>query len=44
MTRTLPAPSMTIGPREFVWGARTYAMGVLNVSPDSFSGDDAGYR
>ncbi|HEY8172139.1 MAG TPA: dihydropteroate synthase [Dehalococcoidia bacterium] len=30
---------MTIGPRTFVWGARTYIMGVLNVSPDSFSGD-----
>jgi dihydropteroate synthase len=30
---------MTIGPREFVWGARTYLMGVINVSPDSFSGD-----
>jgi dihydropteroate synthase len=23
----------------FYWGARTYIMGVLNVSPDSFSGD-----
>jgi dihydropteroate synthase len=30
---------MTIGGREFVWGARTYVMGVLNLSPDSFSGD-----
>jgi dihydropteroate synthase len=30
---------MRIGPREFVWGMRTYLMGVLNVSPDSFSGD-----
>lgn len=30
---------MTIGPRTFVWGARTYIMGVINVSPDSFSGD-----
>lgn len=33
-----PAP-MTIGGREFVWGAKTYVMGVLNVTPDSFSGD-----
>ena len=24
---------------EFVWGARTYIMGILNVTPDSFSGD-----
>jgi len=30
---------MRIGPREFEWGVRTYVMGVLNVSPDSFSGD-----
>lgn len=31
--------TMRIGPREFVWGARTYVMGIINVSPDSFSGD-----
>jgi dihydropteroate synthase len=37
--RRLAAASMTIGPRTFVWGARTYIMGVINVSPDSFSGD-----
>ncbi|MBI2724597.1 MAG: dihydropteroate synthase [Chloroflexi bacterium] len=30
---------MRIGPRTFTWGARTYVMGVINVSPDSFSGD-----
>jgi len=33
-----PVP-LTIGPRTFVWGERTYLMGVINVSPDSFSGD-----
>src|SRR5437867_12779436 len=33
-----PQP-VTIGGREFVWGARTYIMGVVNVTPDSFSGD-----
>lgn len=27
----------TIRDRKFVWGARTYLMGVLNVTPDSFS-------
>ena len=32
-------PPLTIGPRTFVWGERTYLMGVINVSPDSFSGD-----
>ncbi len=30
---------MRIGPTTFVWGARTYIMGVINVSPDSFAGD-----
>lgn len=38
-SRALIAPSMRIGTRTFVWGARTYIMGVINVSPDSFSGD-----
>ena len=33
-----PAP-LAIGPRRFVWGERTYVMGILNVTPDSFSGD-----
>jgi dihydropteroate synthase len=33
---------MTIGGREFAWGARTYVMGVVNVTPDSFSGDGLG--
>jgi len=31
--------SLTIGPRTFVWGERTYLMGVINVSPESFAGD-----
>ncbi len=25
--------------RSFAWGARTYVMGILNITPDSFSGD-----
>ncbi|MBI5283870.1 MAG: dihydropteroate synthase, partial [Chloroflexi bacterium] len=37
--RHLVAPAMRIGPRTFTWGARTYVMGVINVSPESFSGD-----
>lgn len=28
-----------IGGREFHWGSRTYVMGIVNVTPDSFSGD-----
>jgi dihydropteroate synthase len=31
--------ALVIGPRSFRWGQRTYVMGVLNVTPDSFSGD-----
>jgi len=30
---------LRIGPAVFRWGARTYVMGILNVTPDSFSGD-----
>ena len=33
-----PAPSR-IGPTTFAWGERTFVMGILNVTPDSFSGD-----
>ncbi|HVH64486.1 MAG TPA: dihydropteroate synthase [Candidatus Acidoferrum sp.] len=28
-----------IGGRDFLWGSRTYVMGIVNVTPDSFSGD-----
>ena len=45
MTRSLdlephltPAPTR-IGRSVFTWGARTFVMGILNVTPDSFSGD-----
>ena len=31
--------SLDIGGREFVWGARTYIVGILNITPDSFAGD-----
>jgi dihydropteroate synthase len=30
------------GGREFRWGERTYVMGIINVTPDSFSGDGLG--
>ncbi len=33
---------ITIRDRQFVWGTRTYVMGVINISPDSFSGDGLG--
>jgi dihydropteroate synthase len=31
--------AMKIGERSFVWGERTYIMGILNITTDSFSGD-----
>src|ERR1700682_5122164 len=31
--------SARIGERDFIWGARTYVMGIVNVTPDSCSGD-----
>jgi dihydropteroate synthase len=33
-----PAPTL-IGGRLFEWGSRTFVMGIVNVTPDSFSGD-----
>jgi dihydropteroate synthase len=30
---------LPIGPSLFRWGLRTYVMGIVNVTPDSFSGD-----
>ncbi len=30
---------MEIGGRTFEWGTRTFVMGIINVSPESFSGD-----
>ncbi len=32
-------PPTHIGDRKFVWGERTFVMGVVNATPDSFSGD-----
>ncbi len=37
-----PPKRSLIGQRTFVWGERTYLMGIINVSPDSFSGDGIG--
>jgi dihydropteroate synthase len=33
------AKSLQIGPSIFEWGRQTYIMGIINVTPDSFSGD-----
>lgn len=34
--------SLEIGGRTFIWGARTYVMGIVNLTADSFSGDGLG--
>ena len=31
--------TLQVGSFTFDWGSRTYVMGILNVTPDSFSGD-----
>ena len=36
------APTLTVRDIIFVWGSRTYLMGIINVTPDSFSGDGTG--
>jgi dihydropteroate synthase len=35
----MKSDSLQIGNHPFNWGSRTYVMGILNVTPDSFSGD-----
>jgi dihydropteroate synthase len=36
---SLIAPTLTIRSTCFAWGTQTYIMGIINVTPDSFSGD-----
>lgn len=36
---TYKASSMTLGSVTLEWGRQTYVMGIVNVTPDSFSGD-----
>ncbi len=33
---------MTVHGRRFAWGSRSYIMGIINLTPDSFSGDGVG--
>ncbi len=35
----MTAPSLTVRGTSFAWGTRTFVMGILNATPDSFSGD-----
>jgi dihydropteroate synthase len=32
-------PTLEVGGTSFVWGRQTYLMGIINLTPDSFSGD-----
>jgi len=40
--RRYRAPELEVRGRRFVWGERTYIMAIINVTPDSFSGDGTG--
>jgi dihydropteroate synthase len=35
----LKTAALSVGESTLVWGSRTYLMGILNITPDSFSGD-----
>jgi dihydropteroate synthase len=39
MTQTGARGSLTLGTNTLAWGTQTYLMGIVNVTPDSFSGD-----
>ena len=39
MNREPVVPPVQAGPYHLAWGRRTYVMGVVNASPDSFAGD-----
>ncbi len=43
MRQSTGAPNFTVANKEpLVWGRRTYVMGIINLTPDSFSGDGLG--
>ena len=35
----LRSPKLTVRDHTLIWGKRTFLMGILNITPDSFSGD-----
>lgn len=39
ITRRYAAPALTLRGQRLTWGERTWVMGIINVTPDSFSGD-----
>ena len=42
LERPMGKGETVIGNTRFVWGSRTYVMGIVNTTPDSFSGDGVG--
>ena len=43
LTNPLSSPRLKVADGEsLIWGRRTYIMGIINVSPDSFAGDGLG--
>ena len=43
LTNPLSSPHLKVADGEsLIWGRRTYIMGIINVSPDSFAGDGLG--
>jgi dihydropteroate synthase len=41
-SRAVPPPPLRAGDHQLVFGSRTLVMGIVNVTPDSFSGDGVG--
>src|SRR5690348_16271380 len=39
MNHAYPSPVLDLGAAQLAWGARTYIMAIVNVTPDSFSAD-----
>ena len=39
LRRRYECPVLEVHGRSFAWGERTYICGIINVTPDSFSGD-----
>lgn len=39
LRRSYAHPALELRGRPFAWGSRTFVMGIINVTPDSFSGD-----
>ena len=43
MFKRPPLPALIVRDYAFDWGSRTFVMGIINTTPDSFSGDGIGH-